>query len=453
MGCIRMSLQKADPALAKKTLWMRWVMYAILILTYIFVYFDRVAPAVVAPDLVKEFTLNASQLGLLSALYFYPYAAMQIPSGILADRLGPRLSVSIFFMVAAAGTAMFGLAPTYNIALLGRALMGIGVAVVYLPIVRLVMNWFRPREFTTLIGLMLTWGNVGAVLAAAPLAFLAGAVGWRNSFFYLGMVMVILAVVNFFFLKNSPKDAGLPSMSEIDGIDYYDTKGAPVVKIPMGQSLKLIFANPNYKWISIYMFVIYGSIMGFQGLWSVPFLIDVYGVTKQMAGNLIMFWAIGFAVGAPIFGWLTDKFLGSPKKALLLGAFGYMICWLPFLFFAKSISVGALYPLIFILGVFCSSYVAGVTHITTDLPKSIGSTAAGMINIWCFVGGAVYQQIIGKMLDGYTKVDGHFPLEAYQFAFLVMMATVLVGTLTYFFTNDTLGDAWKKEKAAKSITA
>jgi len=446
-----MSIQKVDPKLAAKTKYMRWIMYAILILTYIFVYFDRVAPAVVAPDLAKEFTLNAASLGLLSALYFYPYAAMQIPSGFLADRLGPRLSVSIFFLIAAVGTAVFGLAPTYKIALLGRALMGIGVAVVYLPIVRLVRNWFRPREFTTLIGLMLTWGNIGAILAAAPLAWLAGQVGWRNSFFYLGVVMVALSFVNFFFLKNSPKDAGLPSMSEIDGIDYYGNNGASApAKVSMGEALKLIFANPNYKWISIYMFVIYGSIMGFQGLWSVPFLIDTYGVTKQVAGNIIMFWGIGFAVGAPIFGWLTDKIIGSPKKTLIIGAIGYIILWIPFLFFAKSVSIGALYPLIFLLGAFCSSYVCGVPHITADLPKAIGATAAGMINIWCFIGGAVYQQIIGKILDGYTKVNGHFPLEAYQSAFMIMVGTLVVGTVVYFFTNDTLGDAFKKEKAAKA---
>src|SRR5664280_593941 len=97
---------------ARRMLAYRWVCYGILVLTYIFVYFDRVAPAVVAPELMKEFGLTATSLGILSSMYFYPYAAMQIPAGILSDYMGPRLSVTIFFLIAAAGTALFGIAHT-----------------------------------------------------------------------------------------------------------------------------------------------------------------------------------------------------------------------------------------------------------------------------------------------------------------------------------------------------
>ena len=157
-----------------------------LLLTYIFVYFDRVAPAVVAPELMKEFGLTATSLGILSSMYFYPYAAMQIPSRILSDYLGPRFSVGTFFIIAAIGTALFGIAQSFGVIIFGRFLMGVGVAVVWIPCMRILANWFRPNEFSTLTGMMLTWGNVGAILAAAPLAFLVGLVGWRASFFWLG---------------------------------------------------------------------------------------------------------------------------------------------------------------------------------------------------------------------------------------------------------------------------
>ncbi len=118
--------------LAKRMLRYRWLCYGMLLLTYIFVYFDRVAPAVVAPELMKEFGLSATSLGVLSSMYFYPYAAMQIPSGILSDYLGPRFSVGTFFIVAAIGTALFGLAHTFGIIIAGRFLMGVGVAVVWI---------------------------------------------------------------------------------------------------------------------------------------------------------------------------------------------------------------------------------------------------------------------------------------------------------------------------------
>ncbi len=103
--------------LGKKMLRYRWITYGMFLLTYIFVYFDRVAPAVVAPELMKEFGLSATTLGILSSMYFYPYAAMQFPSGVLSDKIGPRLSMSSFFIIAAIGTALFGMAQTFGWAL------------------------------------------------------------------------------------------------------------------------------------------------------------------------------------------------------------------------------------------------------------------------------------------------------------------------------------------------
>ena len=212
--------------LGRKMLRYRWLCYGVLLLTYIFVYFDRVAPAVVAPELMKEFGLTATSLGILSSMYFYPYAAMQIPSGILSDYLGPRFSVGTFFVIAAIGTALFGLAHSFGTIIFGRFLMGVGVAVVWIPCMRILANWFRPNEFSTLTGVMLTWGNAGAILASAPLAFLVGLVGWRYSFFWLGAFMVILAILNFIILRNKPSDKGFPTVSEIDGVAYYQEAGA-----------------------------------------------------------------------------------------------------------------------------------------------------------------------------------------------------------------------------------
>ncbi|MCX7780122.1 MAG: MFS transporter, partial [Negativicutes bacterium] len=122
---------------ASKMLRYRWICLGTLWLVYFFVYFDRVAPAVVAPELMKTFNISAASLGLLSAAYFYPYAAMQIPSGVLSDFLGPRLAVTIFFVIAGIGTALFGMASSYDWAIIGRVMMGIGVAVVYIPIMKI----------------------------------------------------------------------------------------------------------------------------------------------------------------------------------------------------------------------------------------------------------------------------------------------------------------------------
>src|SRR5208337_2065670 len=242
---VGLSVSRTDFAsLAQRMLRYRWLCYGMLLLTYIFVYFDRVSPAVVAPELMKEFGLTATSLGILSSMYFYPYAAMQIPSGILSDYLGPRFSVGTFFVIAAIGTSLFGLAHSFGTIIFGRFLMGVGVAVVWIPCMRILANWFRPNEFSTLTGTMLTVGNAGAILASAPLAFLVGHVGWRPSFFWLGGFMLVIAVLNFVILRNKPQDKGYPTVSEIDGIDYYSTKAA--AKVPFTENVKKLFGMRNY---------------------------------------------------------------------------------------------------------------------------------------------------------------------------------------------------------------
>ena len=315
--------------LAKKMLSYRWVCYGMLLLTYIFVYFDRVAPAVVAPELMKEFGLTATSLGILSSMYFYPYAAMQIPSGILSDYLGPRISVGTFFIIAAIGTALFGIAQSFGVIVFGRFLMGVGVAVVWIPCMRILANWFRPNEFSTLTGMMLTWGNVGAILASAPLAFLVGLVGWRASFFWLGGFMIIIAGLNFIILRNKPSEKGYPTVSEIDGVEYYQQQG---VKVPFKENVAKLFRMKNYWMIAIYAFMIYGTVMGFQGLWCIPYLQQIYGLPKQQAANMLMLWPIGMALGCLTAGWVSDRVLKSRRKTSLYGMIIYAATWLPMIF-------------------------------------------------------------------------------------------------------------------------
>jgi sugar phosphate permease len=432
---VGVALPREISSLGQRMLRYRWYCYGMLLLTYIFVYFDRVAPAVVAPELMKEFNLTAAGLGILASMYFYPYAAMQIPSGILSDRLGPRFSVGTFFIIAAIGTALFGLAHSFGLIVFGRFLMGVGVAVVWIPCMRILANWFRPNEFSTLTGTMLTFGNAGAILASAPLAFLVGLVGWRASFFWLGAFMLIMAALNFIILRNKPGDKGFPTVSEIDGIDYYGQQTA--ARVPFRENLAKLFKMRNYWLLAIYAFVIYGTVMGFQGLWCIPYLQHVYGLAKQQAANILMFWAIGMGLGCFTIGWASDRILKSRRKASLYGMIVYIITWLPVILFPASIPVWCFYPLLFIMGFWCGAYVPNYAHIAEGQPHSFIATANGMLNIWYFVGGALFQAFMGLILDAYGKVGDKFPVAAYRMCFLFCIATLIIGAIAIYFTTDT----------------
>ncbi|MHC1725649.1 MAG: MFS transporter [Syntrophobacteraceae bacterium] len=431
------------PDLARKMLRYRWVCYGMLLLTYVFVYFDRVAPAVVAPELMKEFGLSATGLGILSSMYFYPYAAMQIPSGILSDYLGPRISTSSFFIIAAIGTALFGLATTFGWCIFGRFLMGVGVAVVWVPCMRILANWFRPSENASLTGMMLTWGNIGAILASAPLAWLCGLVGWRQAFFWLGGAMAILAVADFILLRNKPQDMGFPTVSQIDGVDHW--AGAEGEGAPFKENLKRLFKMKNYWLLSMFLGLVYGTIMGFQGLWFIPFAQDVYSLPKQTAANMLMMWPIGFAIGATVIGYFSDRIFKSRRKTSLYFCVVYVITWIPMAFFPGDMSPNWLYAVLFVMGLVCGNYIPNYAHITEGQPHSFYATANGMMNIWCFVGGAAFQAIMGVMLDAYGRgADGKFPVNAYQATFVMCLVCLVVATVLMYFTEDKSHIATKK---------
>ncbi|MBN2810026.1 MAG: MFS transporter, partial [Deltaproteobacteria bacterium] len=132
---------------AEKVLSYRWLIFAVLTTAYFLVYFHRLALSVVANDLVREFELSAEMMGLLGSVYFYCYAAMQLPAGLLADSLGPRKTVSGFLLIAAVGSLIFGLAQNFTTAFIGRLLVGFGVSMVFIPTMKILSQWFRVHEF------------------------------------------------------------------------------------------------------------------------------------------------------------------------------------------------------------------------------------------------------------------------------------------------------------------
>ncbi len=151
-------------------------------------YFHRVSTAVVSTDLQTTFGVGAASIALLSSAYFYAYTIMQMPSGLLTDSLGPRKTVSIFTLVAAAGAILTGIASTFEMVIAGRLLIGVGVAMVYIPTMKILAAWYRKNEFASLSGILLAVGNIGALSAAGPLALMSEALGWQQVFIILGVI-------------------------------------------------------------------------------------------------------------------------------------------------------------------------------------------------------------------------------------------------------------------------
>ncbi|MGA1796929.1 MAG: MFS transporter, partial [bacterium] len=184
-----------------KVLRYRWLIFGLLALAYLFVYFHRFALSVVAVDLDKAFQPSAVLMGILGSVYFYCYAFMQFPAGLISDSLGPRKGVAWFLVLASIGSIMFGMAPNIGIAIVGRLLVGLGVSLVFIATMKILSQWFRATEFAFMAAVLNAVGGVGMLVSTAPLAFMAAHLGWRISFEFIGAITLAIAVMVWFVVK------------------------------------------------------------------------------------------------------------------------------------------------------------------------------------------------------------------------------------------------------------
>lgn len=405
----------------------RWVIFVVLACVYFFVYFHRTSPAVLADELMDEFAVTALAVGVMSSAYFYPYALLQIPVGILSDTKGPRRTTTAFTFIAFIGAILFGFSNSFTMAVVARFLIGVGVSGVYIPTIKVLSQWFRKQEFATLAGVLFAVGNLGAILSAYPLAIMAILFGWRMSFLIIGFITLILAFLCWIAVRDSPKDVGLEPVEEVD-----------IDEIKSFEGIKLVVTNKYFWLLSIPAFLRYGATMGYQGLWGGPYLADVYSMPKDVVGSILMAVGLGTIVGAPFIGFLSDRVFKRRKIFLIAGSLGFAAAWLPLAFTTSSLDFAALYAISFAMGFFGGA--GTVTYAVTKelFPLRITGLAASMVNVFPFIGGAAFQTIMGYLMDLIGKSGGVYPAEAYALAFKFCFIAAFLSFICSLFIKETL---------------
>lgn len=409
----------------------RWLIFSLLAMGYVLVYFHRICPAVLAIDLMRDLKAGGSLTGLLGAAYFYPYALMQLPAGLLSDSWGPRRTITLFFMVAAFGSILLGLAPTVGWAIFGRTIVGIGVAMLFVPTMKILAEWFRAREFATMTGILLAMGGLGSLTAATPLVWLNAAFGWRNAFFLVGGFTLLLAILVGLFVRNRPADSGMPAITGPSN----PTPDA----IPLFSGVKTVLRCRHFWPLAIWFFFDFAVFFSFGGLWGGPYLMHVYGLSQAASGRILSMLAVGLLVGGPFLSWLSDKVFMGRKPVLLLSSTVVAAMTVLLAFFTADIPIWGLYGIYFLLAV-CGNAVGavGFTMNKELFPIQMAGTATGLVNLFPFAGGAVFQPILGSVLERYGKLGDTFSLAGYQAAFLVLFTCALVAFGAALLTQETL---------------
>jgi sugar phosphate permease len=402
----------------------RWTIFLVLALVYILVYFYRVSLAVVAGDLSRELHLTPAQLGSLSSILFYVYAAAQIPLGPMIDRLGSRLVIGACSVLTALGGLLFSQAGSMGAAMAARVLIGLGTSCVLMATFTIFSHWFSKQEFGRVSGLMVAIGNLGNLAGTAPLALAVSLIGWRSSFLWIGVLQAAVTLLIFVVVRDRP-----PLRSTEEAADH----AAPV---GMLEAWKQILGDGDFWLLGALAFSWYGNYLAVQGLWGGPYLMEVLKLSRAQTGNLLMCTSLGFIAGSLLIDGFARKVMRSYKRALLAGQSLLLLLMTAFLGVAELMSPTALTVLFFALGVAVSSGVTIYPIVRSLFSVRIVGTALTSLNFFVLMGAASMQQVMGVIVGSFVKMTPAVPAQAYHAAFQFPIGAQAVAIALYFFASD-----------------
>jgi sugar phosphate permease len=407
------------PALART----RRIVFALALASFVLSFFHRTAPAAIAGELTQAFAISGAVLGTLAATYFYVYTVLQIPVGVLADTLGPRKLLTGGSAIAAAGSLLFALAPAWEIAAVGRTLVGVGVSVAFISILKVSAVWFPANRFATLAGMTMFAGNLGAVIAGAPLAWLVTQASWRSVFVGLAVLSALLALASWWRVRDRPEDAGLPAVNAV----------APTTaRLPWMRAVLRVLANRATWPAFVVNFGVGGSYLTFAGLWAVPYLQQTRGMTRVDAAQHTSLLLLGVAIGSLVIGLVSDR-LQSRRGVMRAFVLLYLLSWSPWLLHADW-PLAATLGWFLLMGLLIPGFTLSWTIAKEANPVEFAGIATAVVNVGIFLGTGVLQPLVGWVLDR-GRASGDLA-AAWDQAILVMagaaalgaLASVLVGT-------------------------
>jgi predicted MFS family arabinose efflux permease len=372
------------PALAAA----RRVVFGLALASFVLSFFHRTAPAAIAGELTRAFDISSTVLGTLAATYFYVYTVLQVPVGVLADTLGPRRILAGGSVIAALGSLLFALAPAWEIAAAGRTLVGIGVSVAFISVLKLSAVWFTPQRFATLAGVTMFAGNLGAVIAGAPLAWVVTQTSWRSVFVALSVLSGALAVATWLRVRDRPEELGYAPVNPAVPASGH---------VPWLAALVRVLTNPATWPPFIVNLGVGGSFLAFAGLWAVPYLQQVHGMTRVHAAQHASLLLLGVAFGSMAIGVISDR-LRSRRGVMRAAVLLYTLSWLPWIAHVDWPPWATL-GWFLLMGLLIPGFTLSWTIAKEANPPQYSGIATAVVNTGIFLGAGILQPLVGWVLD------------------------------------------------------
>ena len=404
---------------------------------FIFALFFRTSMAVIVEDLMIEFTIPAASLGLMSSAFFYGYASMQLPVGLLSDRIGIRRTVLCFGLLGGIGSLLFAYAPGVQTATLGRLLTGAGTAGVWIPALKYLSLNYRPQVFASLTSIISAVGCLGPILATLPLAVLVEARGWRFPFILAALLMVLLVGLTW-YLMGRPAGAR-PHKARGDEAEE---KISIVVEPPAtGKEQGPFWRHPVFWYFSLWAFLFYGAVFSFSALWGAAYLQETFQLSREVAGTHLLFSSIGLLCGSLFWGVVSDRIVKARRPLLLCGTCSYLILW-GIMFVLHTYPGFFLTSLLYFSLGFCGmSFILILSATKEYFPLRTAGTAMGALNALMLGGVAVFQGITGYLLDFFHAAT---IMTGYRAIFLFYLITLAIAFVFVMLMPETYPGKSKK---------
>lgn len=398
--------------------WNAYVIFFLAASFYMYEFILQVAPSVMAAPMMQTFHVSAEGFGVISAFYFYAYAPMQLPAGLLFDRYGPRKLMTAALVLCAIGSFFFASTDSIITASMGRFMIGVGSAFSFIGVLVLVSRWFPVYHFAILAGIAQSMSSVGAMFGEMPLASLIDRVGWRQASFILSAIGFILALLLWCYIRDYP---------------HQPTQSLPTRRFRDEWHRLLQVCSRSYTWITgAYAFSIWTPIAVFAALWGVPYLQEKYHISVVVASGLCSMIWLGIGIGSPLLGWVSDR-CESRRLALGISSLFGLVATL-ILLYVPNVPMSWMYGVLFALGFGAGGQTVSFAVVKDNNPAHLVGTASGFNNLSVLVGGAIFQPLVGVILHRTAewRLDHGIPIYTvggYQKALLVMPCCFLASLI------------------------
>lgn len=393
---------------------------------YLLSYLLRVVNAVISPDLTRELALGPSSLGLLTSVYFVAFAAMQLPVGMLLDRYGPRRVEPLLLVAVGIGALVFAMSDSVGGLLFGRALIGAGCAACLMAPLKAIATWYPPERQASLSGWMMVAGGTGALAATAPLAAALAYATWRTIFVALAAITFVVAIAIFVRVPDTPRHAHVTGLAA------------------QWHGVRAVFTHPRFWWIVPLAGFGMGSFMAIQGLWSVPWLIEVDGYTRSEAARHLLAMGSVMLAGYLSLGLFATRLARRGIHARHLFATGFGLTGLALA--AIVVRVPGSYFWWCAYGFGAVVNVLAFTVLNDGLARDLTARANTAVNLLMFAGSFAAQWGIGVIVDAARATLAFDTASGLKLAFTVVL-------VLYALSYGWFARGWRRHAAIRVAAA